>query len=178
MPLPRDLSIFDNFTNDIFVETGTCNGSSLDKIVKLEKYREFHSVEALKVSRYHNFEETVKYFESDDRVHLYLDDSTRFLESFLTKLDKPATFWLDAHYAGTASANAYENPVPLKKELELIANHQIKDHVVMIDDVRDFGLYGLTKDAVVKFLKTINPSYNIVFMDCDAAKNDVLIAYP
>ena len=180
MPLPKDLSIIEKFNDCVFIETGTCNASSLRKIVNLKKYREHYSVEALKHSPVHNFDEVVVEFATYLNVHLTLDDSTNFLRALLPQLNESITFWLDAHYAGTAASSAYENPVPLLQELKIIQEHSSKSgintHTIMIDDVRDFNIYGVTKNEVESLLREINPEYNIYYVDCKVAEKDVLIA--
>lgn len=175
MPLPS-LEIIKQFNTPYFVETGTCNGSSLFKIIKMDKFEKIFSVEALQKSPYHDFDFVQKQCDKFNNVYLTLDDSTHYLKTLIPNLDKPTTFWLDAHYAGTAPKHAYEKPTPLYDELLTIKNSKINEHVIMIDDVRDFGLYGVTKETIETVLYNINPEYNIYYTDCKAAKNDVLIA--
>jgi hypothetical protein len=82
-------------------------------------------------------------------VTILQGDSTAVLPSLLRTLDSPVLFWLDAHYSGGVTGCA-DLESPIASELAAIAQHQVKGHVVLIDDAHDFnGTNGyLTVDAV------------------------------
>lgn len=71
-------------------------------------------------------------------VHIHLGDSGELLPQLLNQLNQRTLFWLDAHFPpGEAGQDFAETPIV--KELQAIANHPVKDHVILIDDARDFG---------------------------------------
>ena len=67
------------------------------------------------------------------------------------------------------------------RELDLIAEHHIKNHTILIDDVRCFGRDGVVDwstvslDLVVEALRKINPAYAISY-EQGITRNDVLVA--
>jgi hypothetical protein len=78
-------------------------------------------------------------------------------------------FWLDAHYSSRDTAKG-EVSVPLLDELQVIASHPIKDHVILIDDYRLFGWKNasgeedwttITGKNVGQILRSINPKYRL-----------------
>lgn len=59
------------------------------------------------------------------------------LKVILRKITKPTLFWLDAHYSGDGTARGTKD-TPIAKELQSIFDHSVKNHVILIDDARDF----------------------------------------
>lgn len=177
MVLPKDFEQILRSVNDkIFIETGTCNGSSLREIVKMGKYEQILSVEYLENSRYHNLEQVRKDFEKNKEVKIFKNNSVDFLNTLLPTVTEPCTFWLDAHADGTAPDQEYKGcGIPLRDELKIIKSSPIKTHTIMIDDVRCFMTYRLTKFEVEQIILSINPNYKISYHDC-IFPNDVLVA--
>ena len=66
-----------------------------------------------------------------------LGDSGALIRDVLAGLDEPALFWLDAHYSGTGTARGIEDS-PILGELDSILSHRIRDHIVIVDDAREF----------------------------------------
>ncbi|MDA4129240.1 MAG: hypothetical protein OK457_00565 [Thaumarchaeota archaeon] len=104
------------------VETGTAEGDTLfalqndfDELYSAEVNPEFYGRAA-------------KRFEGSRNVHVFLEDSIRFLNRMLSFLPQPMLFWLDAHW---------DNKSPLQQELETIFNTQ-KSGVILIDDLQGF----------------------------------------
>jgi hypothetical protein len=59
------------------------------------------------------------------------------LVDVLKTLDQPGLFWLDGHYSSGPTAKG-ELDTPIRKELDLIFHHPLKNHVILIDDARLF----------------------------------------
>lgn len=77
-------------------------------------------------------------FRHDPKVHIINDDSSAAVETFLGRLVQPVIFWLDAHYsAGITAKGTLQTPV--KEELKSILSHSVKQHQILIDDVKDFN---------------------------------------
>lgn len=72
-----------------------------------------------------------------DNVTLLQGDSGAILPRILASVSEQCVFWLDAHYSGgIASMGACETQI--SNELQAIAAHRVRNHVILIDDVRDF----------------------------------------
>lgn len=158
---------------DTFIETGSYKGNgitealkaSFNTIISIENHMEF-------------FTQCVEKFKQNLNVTIIYGDSKEKLPIVLKYLCKPAVFWLDSH---TIRPSTEQRPVPLLKELSDISVHDIRSHVVMIDDVRMFGCTKhwerATEDMVLEYLKNINSKYKFIKEDCPNYKKDILVAY-
>lgn len=169
-------SYFTRFKNEIFIETGTYVGNGLNSALN-SGYDKCYSIEI----HNHLYEKAKKRFSekiTSGKVKLFCGDSSLIFNYILLGLDKPATFWLDAHVSSQYGDMISKN-CPVLEELEAIKNHHIKTHTIMIDDVRIFGTElhdNITVDHVVQKIKEINPEYKIEFLD-SCFYQDVLVAY-
>jgi hypothetical protein len=116
----------------VFFETGTYLGNTVFGVKSA--FDEVYSVElsgelaALARER----------FAKDLNVQIICGDSSRALANFLSRLDRPAVFWLDAHYsAGITAMGALQTPI--REELSGILAHPVRQHHILIDDVKDFN---------------------------------------
>jgi hypothetical protein len=86
-------------------------------------------------------------------VKLFHGDSSEVLAREVPGLGRPTTFWLDAHDDSDA-----HRPTPVCAEVEAIlrALGGIGEHVILIDDVRMFGLPGRWGEhmTVLELMKT------------------------
>ena len=128
MPINFDLGEFNN--NDIFIETGTYGGDTVKKAIDIG-FKEIYSIEYDK-SRY---EKCKKMFEQYSNVTIIHGDSKIEIPKLLKNINASATFWLDAHY-NADGAECSDEWCPLKGELESIKEHYIKNHTILIDDMR------------------------------------------
>lgn len=134
----------------VFFETGTYLGNTVFGIKNAfdEVYSAELSEELAKLAR--------QRFARDEHVHIISGDSSAALRVFLSGLEQPAVFWLDAHYsAGVTAMGALQTPV--KDELAAILAHPVKRHHVLIDDVKDFnGLNDYpTVDEILSMVKEL-----------------------
>ena len=60
------------------------------------------------------------------------------MSELLPKISEPITFWLDGHWSAGDTAQGDTN-TPLLQELVEISNHHIKNHTILVDDIRQFG---------------------------------------
>ena len=110
-----------------------------------------------------------KRFHKNYRVDLIhgntIDELPKLLMYFLIV---EITFWLDAHN---------ENDYPVLAELEVIKQHSIKTHIILIDDLRMFHTdkNGLTLDQIKAKILEINPNYKFSFEN-GHVKDDILVA--
>jgi hypothetical protein len=160
-----------------FIESGTNFGDTVQRAIDCG-YENIYTIEIL--------EDLYKSFINHDRFKPYIESgvvipyhgsSIDVLGEILNNIDEPVTFWLDGHLHGESMG--VTNDSPIIEELNIIKNHKIKTHTILIDDIRiiktnSWGrgeLYG----EVLKLLDEINPNYVITFED-GLEPNDVLIA--
>jgi hypothetical protein len=101
----------------------------------------------------------------------------------LNNIDKSATFWLDGHYFGELTAKGSDEigwlSTPLVLELAAIKDHVIKDHTIIIDDIRQLNSIDfdyLNKETLLNLIFDINPLY-VIELANGYIENDILIAY-
>jgi hypothetical protein len=115
----------------VFIETGTYRGETtlaLRQVVRRCVTIELDPVLHAGAS---------EIFAGMSDVELLLGDSGALIRDVLAGLDEPALFWLDAHYSGTGTARGIEDS-PILGELDSILSHRIRDHIVIVDDAREF----------------------------------------
>lgn len=125
-------SYLKKFSIDDFVETGTFLGDTLHYIagfgVKCTSIE--LSEELFKAARMR--------FKDCKNVKLVHGDSGRRIPELLHGINKPTLFWLDGHYSSGITAGSEIN-TPISAELQAILGHEIKNHVILIDDARCFN---------------------------------------
>lgn len=99
------------------------------------------------------------------------------LYDVIKNINSSITFWLDGHYSGYDTAQGDENN-PILKELEQIKKHHIKNHTILIDDIRlcgGFWFDDITLEQIISKILEINKNYTISYVD-GYVKNDILVA--
>tara|TARA_B100001250_G_C19792812_1_gene787333 strand:- start:379 stop:1098 length:720 start_codon:yes stop_codon:yes gene_type:complete len=121
-------------------------------------------------------------------VKILLGDSPDELPKILSEVDnhphpnKKCIFFLDAHYSGaidsqnpewkTYSSKKYSH-CPLLEEIDKIKKHQVKDHIIMIDDVRMLSKPGWPSiEQLLEALRGVNTKYQFKY----CVELDILIA--
>ncbi len=122
----------DKHNLSMYFESGVGTGTGF-RYAKKSNLKKFFGVEVVEERANALIEE----FKNDKTVSIYAGKSVYFLETILK--DNPNEnflFWLDGHYPGEVYSNMdISELLPLKKELELIFNHN-GSHVIIIDDLR------------------------------------------
>ena len=121
------LNHFKRFNNEVFVESGTFIGNGL-KCALDAGFNKCYSVEIHE----HLYKKNLDRFGREikkGRVTLFHGDSGTILKSVIADLDKPATFWLDAHISSNYGEKLAKN-CPVIEELEFIKNSSIKTHTI------------------------------------------------
>lgn len=152
---------FGQFKNYYFIETGTYLGRGLIKAIDSGAFVEFRSLEFDKVL----FDRAKHAFRERANVAIFQGDSARTLWSMIKDIDKPATFWLDAHVFPPRKDGGKN--CPLMEELEQISWHPIKTHTILIDDMHcaDTEAFDyLSKDDLIERILQINPRYKIFYV--------------
>lgn len=115
-----------------FIETGTFRGEMVAAIKN--KFNHIYSIELDKTL----YEKARSLFAKYPHIKILEGDSSKVLPMILSQINEPALFWLDGHYSAGITAKGILD-TPIKNELEHIFNHQIKNHVILIDDARLFN---------------------------------------
>ena len=172
MPIGR----FQHFPNYYFVETGTLNGNGLRNAMIGNAFSEYHTIEvSLQL-----YQEAKKSFKPFPNVRCHIGNSAHVLPSIIKRMDKPITFWLDAHVFPPVKGkqNCF-----LLEELEAIKSHPIKTHTILIDDIHCCGHDSfdyITLDQLKAKILEINPKYQFSLLDGGdkgEVKDYILAAY-
>ena len=123
----------DKYECKCFVETGTYLGDTVEKMKTI--FYKIYSIELGK-SLYEN---ACIRFANDSNVILYCGDSGELLKDILPEIDKKILFWLDGHYSYGITVKGNKN-TPIIEELETISKNNQKNHIILIDDARCFGV--------------------------------------
>jgi hypothetical protein len=115
----------------IFVETGTFYGDTsfalrncFDRLFSIELDHTLFNRASQRLGRY-------------KQITLLEGDSGQLIRRVLAEIGEPVLFWLDAHYSGGVTAHGSLGS-PISQELDTIFSHSVRDHVILIDDARDF----------------------------------------
>lgn len=166
-------NIFQKYKNtEWFFESGTHVGEGVQKALDAG----FTNIISVELAP-HYYNRCVMRFKDNDRVHLYLGDTEDLFKELIPKVQEPITFWLDGHNSGYDTTWG-KHESPLMQELEIIKNHPIKTHTLIIDDLRCWEKphYDFDKGDILTFVKSINPDYIITYEN-GHIENDILVAY-
>lgn len=179
---------FNKYISPIFVETGTHVGAGCKRAIAAG-FKTLHSIE-LHSEHYRigkkNLTEYIDSNNLDVDINLHLGNSADVLVKILETIDDQCTFWLDGHggYLDSSTGYRLHNPgtvnCPILHELEAIRNHHIKNHIIMIDDIRviNNGAWktpDINESAIKKILREINPEYEYIY-EPGTVPNDCLVA--
>jgi len=119
------------FKTRTLIETGTFMGEMIDAV--LSSFTRIISVE---------FDEALalrarKKFSSYPCITIIHGDSAAVLPQVVVELKEPCLFWLDAHYSGGVTAKS-DLMTPIVQELNILLSPGNPDHVILIDDAREF----------------------------------------
>jgi len=172
--MPSNINLFRRRNNNsIFIETGSCNGEGIRNAL-FSGYKEIYSIELAE----HYYQYCKSYFKYNENVHLILGDSVKELPNILDGLKESATFWLDAHYSG-GDTDFVGVLSPLMKELDIISQHPVKTHTIIIDDLRewkrDYPAIGFNTEDIKNRILEINPDY-VFFQEDGFVSGDILVA--
>jgi hypothetical protein len=115
----------------VLIETGTYLGQMVAAVA-----RHFEQVISIELS--HELAEAARLrFAGETHITILEGDSEDVLHHVLRRLERPALFWLDAHYSEGKTARSRQD-TPITFEIASIMSHAIGSHVVLIDDARLF----------------------------------------
>ncbi len=170
------LDVLKDYKTGTFIETGTADGEGI--AVALEAG--FEKVISIEVNP-DVYIKACNRFINDDRVLLVMGDSAVHLPQVINNIEGQATFWLDSHWShGECDLGPSVNKCPILHDLRAIAGHPVKNHILLIDDIRYFRAGGLpqwngvTLGDIMEVVMDINPDYRLSFRD-GHVKDDVLV---
>ena len=118
---------------EIFVETGTYEGytaawaaENFRRVLTIELSEHFHR----------QARERFQSSEKTKNIEFIFGDSRTQLARIIEELERPAIFWLDAHWSGGATYGD-DDQCPLIEELRVIRRSKF-DNFIFIDDARLF----------------------------------------
>jgi hypothetical protein len=168
---------FSKYLTTNFVETGTYHGNGCINAIR-SGFNNIYSIEILPEIHKIGSDNINKYIDENNinvNVELVVGDSIDMLSKLLSKIDSRCTFWLDGHNVGAGVKGC-----PLYEELDAIKEHKIKDHIILIDDLRIIrGNAWQTRDidleTIINKILKINPNYKITY-DKGLIEDDILVA--
>jgi len=113
------------------IETGTFVGDMVD--AQKNNFKQIISIE-LGEELWKN---AVARFKKYPHITIVKGDSGKVLGGIMKDLEEPAIFWLDGHYSHGITARG-EKDCPIYEEVDAIFKYKKLDHVLLIDDARDF----------------------------------------
>jgi hypothetical protein len=120
------------FGTKTFVETGTFHGYTTYRLKDL-----FTNLYTIELDDYLHAK-AKRAFSRFPHIHPLHGDSGEVISRVLADLKEPTLFWLDAHYsAGETARGSLDTPIVA--EMRSILAHPVKDHVILIDDCREFN---------------------------------------
>lgn len=172
MPIYSDVLKTWKMDSNTMVETGSYIGDGIAKGLEAG-YDKIFSFEIIP----ENYNICIERFKDHPEVNCYLGDSIKLLPGVLSHINESIVFWLDSHFVGETDGDLY----PIMNELKIIKKHSVKDHTILIDDVRLFAdgkepAMPFSIAEVKDFISTINPDYQFAY-EAGYIDNDILVAY-
>lgn len=182
MPIQFDVS---EYQNPVFFETGTYKGDATGQALNAG----FERVITVDIQPQFSKRATERFGDAveDGRLTVITDHSVNALERVLPEIDRPITFWLDAHADGSGNLavgepDDDEMKCPVYEELKCISKHRSGQDTLLIDDIRLISDGGweredLNMDTLKELIAGISSEYSISYRDGWVEK-DVLVARP
>ena len=134
----------EKFSMDILIETGTYTGDMV--FAAKDTFNRIYSIEIDNDL----YEHAKQRFSEYKYITIIKGDSSEELPKILADINQNCLFWLDGHYSGgVTSKGSFDTPIMI--ELKCIFEHQIYEHIILIDDARCFN--GLNDYPKLKDLK-------------------------
>ena len=171
--MPADSNFFKKFPNNYFIESGTYIGTGCEQAI-LANFKNIYSFEIN--PQYHT--QAKQNLSKHPKVKLFLGDTTKLLWDVIKDINDQITFWLDGHYFLPEDVPMGQKVSTIEEELAIIAQHPVKTHIILIDDVRLWASdYKIDKNKIAEIIKKNNSNYGITFETGHATlPNDILVA--
>lgn len=150
----------------VLVETGFLRGDGVRKALAMG-FEKVYSIELRKRCCEFGHKKFAQQI-ANGKVYIIHGKSEEMLAKIIKNIQEPITFFLDAHLGPNhlEKGEAYDMWCPLYHELKAIAQHPIKNHIILIDDVdRIVEDHKWTNEVEVseieRLVREINSDYNI-----------------
>jgi len=145
---------------NVLVETGTYLGDMVE--AQKNNFSKIISIELGETL----WKNAVARFKKHDHISILQGDSGNVLKDVTRLLKEPAIFWLDGHYSEGITARG-EKDCPIFKEIDAIFLKEKLDHVLLVDDARDFNGKGdyPTIDELTQYIKSKDNRYTVEVKD-------------
>lgn len=169
--MPITTEVFKRYITDVFVETGSYLGDGIEAAIQAG-FKTIYSIELS--DKYYDI--CVERFKKNTNVKIIKGDSGYILYDVIKNINSTITFWLDGHHScgDTALGSAWS---PLLLELDMISRHPVKNHNILIDDMRcwsvDNPVIGFGEDQIRERILKINSSYEFKY-EAGVCENDIL----
>ena len=166
------------FKSDFFLETGTWRGDTIHRIANNDIYKPYKII-SLELSDIF-FNNCLDRFKNYKNIELFKANSKYDLYNIIKNIDSKITFWLDSHWSGIEHVGCdVETVCPILFELDQIKQHHLKNHIIMIDDIRlmDDNHFPVNLGNILEKIYEINKDYKVIYFDDWTSKNDILVAY-
>lgn len=149
------------------IETGTYYGDTIWRVRK-----DFARIVSIEIDPTLSAQARRR-FKRDAHIEFVVGDSGVALEDVLATTSDRCLFWLDGHYSGGITGRG-ELDCPIVNELRHIWNHRVSDHVILVDDAREFvGVDGYpTISELEATVKRERPDWSFV------VENDIIRICP
>ncbi len=161
MSLPPNKNLLKEFPNPVYLETGIWRGDSMQQAIDAG-FETIIGLDNDKSCIDFCFDRFTLAQHVKHHIQLEKADSANDLWRIIKQINKPITFFLDAHWQLFEGTDKGANPFPLIQELEQIAKHQIKNHTIIIDDLLYLThpqITGWSLDYLTAELRKINQAY-------------------
>lgn len=165
MSLPPDKNIFNDYRNNVGVESGSYRGDGIQafldagfsRIISIEIDPEQITFCKHRFDLFQNPKPEIKLIEGNSAVCLW---------DAIKDIDEPITFWLDGHYQMIEGVDPGPSPFPLLEEIEQIGRHHIKNHTILIDDmlIMQYNITGYDIGLIQTRIENINPDYKFTMI--------------
>jgi hypothetical protein len=175
--MPAYKELFERNMNPVFIETGSLYGDGIQAALDAG----FETIYSIELSP-GLYDYCKNRFKAKLNVNLILGDSGEILGELMKTIAGPVTLWLDSHYSEGETARGKED-CPLMREIDAIAEHPVKTHTILIDDLRCWNMkdHGFDLQTLMRKIHLINPGYLFMLEDgrdkyLRVYHNDILVA--
>lgn len=165
-------------TYTCFIETGTFNGET---IFALEPY--FDTLYTIEFSEKYYNSTRARYH--GNKINFVLGDSSIIFQCLLPTITDKCIFFLDGHWSGGDTGHSTKD-CPLEEEITLINELFHHDAIIIIDDVRLFGLdkssgklgedwSQINKEKLLSIIQ--QRIHRVYHLDSECAKEDRLVIH-
>lgn len=167
-----NIEVFNKYKSDNFVAVGVNMSLEIQQAIDAG----FPKIHGLELKSY--YAQTKQKFQGNPAVMIHKISSVKSLGRIVKDIQGSITFWLDGEYhqKGRMYGTKFD---AVMRGLDQIATLPLKNHTIIIDDVRKIGnseFDVVALNDIILRLQKINRDYCIDFENGDF-ENDIMVAY-